>query len=301
MAAEPQNQHPATKGRKSALIGVGTNLILAAAKLTAGIIGHSHALVADAIESTADVFSSLIVWGGLRIASTPRDRDHPYGHGKAEPLAALVVAVFLLFAAGLIGFQSLRDLHEGQHKLPSRFTLVVLLGVIIIKEVLFRYVVTIGKEISSTAVKSDAWHHRSDAITSTAAFVGISIAVIGGPGYASADDWAALAAAVVIAFNGYRLFLPALQEVMDAAPAAALETEIRQIAGGVPGVAGLEKCFVRKMGFEYYVDIHVEVDGDLTVRQGHDIAHDVKAAIRKANPRVTDVLVHIEPQGVKHE
>lgn len=301
MARDPQAQHPAMKGRKSALVGVAVNLILAACKLAGGIIGHSYALVADAIESMADVFSSLIVWGGLRIASTPRDAGHPYGHGKAEPLAAMAVALFLLGAAGLIGFQSISELRLGHHVSPRPFTLAVLVGVIVTKEVLFRYVVTIGTHIESTAVKTDAWHHRSDAITSAAALVGISVTVIGGPAYAAADDWAALVAASIIAFNGYRLFLPALHEVMDAAPAAALEAEIRRIAASVPGVVGLEKCFVRKMGFEYYVDIHVEVDGSLTVRQGHDIAHDVKAAIRKSNPRVVDVLAHIEPEGVKHE
>jgi cation diffusion facilitator family transporter len=301
MSSDAPNQHPSMKGRKSALIGVGVNLILAICKLVAGIIGHSYALVADAIESTADVFSSLIVWCGLRIASTPRDASHPYGHGKAEPLAGMAVALFLIFAAGFIGVQSLNGLRLAQHVSPSPFTLAVLVGVILTKELLFRYVVTIGEDINSTAVKTDAWHHRSDAITSAAAFVGITVAVIGGPAYAAADDWAALAAATIIAFNGYRLFLPALHEVMDAAPAAAMEMDVRRIAAVVPGVAGLEKCFIRKMGFEYYVDIHVEVDGDLTVWRGHDIAHEVKAAIRGANPRVADVLVHIEPRGVKHE
>ncbi len=301
MSAQTRERHPATKGRKSALIGVGVNLILAVCKLAAGIVGHSYALVADAIESTADIFSSLIVWGGLRIASTPRDETHPYGHGKAEPLAAMIVALALLGAAGLIAVQTLQDIRLGHHVPPRAFTLAVLVGVIVTKEVLFRYVITVGESISSTAVKTDAWHHRSDAITSAAAFVGISVAVIGGPRYASADDWAALAAATIIAFNGYRLFLPALHEVMDAAPAAAVEMEIRRIAQQVAGVIGLEKCFVRKMGFEYYVDIHVEVDGNLTVREGHHIAHEVKTAVRTANPSVVDVLVHIEPAGAEPE
>jgi cation diffusion facilitator family transporter len=177
----------------------------------------------------------------------------------------------------------------------------VLVGVIITKEVLFRYAFTIGSDIQSTAVKTDAWHHRSDALTSAAAFVGISIALIGGPGYESADDWAALLAAAVIAYNGYRLFVPALHEVMDAAPQSEVETEIRRIAAHVPGVVTVEKCFVRKMGFEFYVDIHVEVDGDLTVRAGHDIAHQVKETLRRANSRVVDVLVHVEPAGIQHE
>lgn len=281
-------------------MGLTINALLAAIKLAAGVIGHSYALVADAIESTADVFSSLVVWGGLRIASEPRDQTHPYGHGKAEPLAAMVVALFLLGAAVFIAvrsFQEIRSPHYG----PEPFTLPVLVGVVITKELLFRYVVTVGEDIQSTAVKTDAWHHRSDALTSAAAFVGISIALIGGPGYESADDWAALLASAVIAYNGYRLFMPALHEVMDAAPQSEVELEIRHTAAQVPGVKALEKCFVRKMGFEYYVDIHVEVDANLTVREGHEIAHQVKEAIRSAHTRVVDVLVHIEPEGAPHE
>jgi len=297
---ETREQHPAVKGRRSVLIGVAVNIVLAASKMTAGILGHSYALVADAIESTADVFSSLVVWGGLRIAATPRDATHPYGHGKAEPLAAMVVALFLLGAAVTIAIHSFREIRQPHHA-PAAFTLLVLVAVVITKELLFRYVFTVGQDIASTAVKTDAWHHRSDALTSAAAFVGISIALLGGHGYESADDWAALLAAAVIAYNGYRLFLPALHEVMDAAPASDLEADIRHIAAGVPRVAAVEKCFVRKMGFEFYVDIHVEVDANLTVRAGHDIAHQVKTAVRQANPRVVDVLVHIEPEGGPHE
>lgn len=300
MPTSVPRQHPAARGRRSILIGLTVNIFLAATKITAGLFGHSYALVADGIESSADVFSSLIVWSGLRIASTPRDESHPYGHGKAEPLAALVVALLLLGAAVWIAVNSLREIRD-PHLAPAPFTLPVLLAVVVIKEIMFRYIVTVGHDIESLAVKTDAWHQRSDAQTSAAAFVGITIALIGGPGYESADDWAALLASAVIAYNGYRLFVPALHEVMDAAPQSEVETGIRQSAAQVPRVAAIEKCFVRKMGFEYYVDIHVEVDGDLTVREGHDIAHHVKEAIRRAHPRVADVLVHIEPEGVEHE
>lgn len=296
MSPQRREQHPAVRGRRSILVGIIVNALLAAIKITAGIIGHSYALVADGVESAADICSSLVVWGGLRIAAAPRDESHPYGHGKAEPLAAMAVALILLGAAILVAIQSFREILTPHHA-PEPFTLGVLVGVIIIKEILFRYVITVGEDIQSTAVKTDAWHHRSDALTSAAAFVGISIALIGGPGYESADDWAALIAAAIIAWNAYSLFVPALHEVMDAAPQSEIETEIRHIAEAVPGVVLVEKCLVRKMGFEFYVDIHVEVDGNLTVHAGHEIAHRVKEALLRANPRVADVLVHIEPAG----
>lgn len=294
MPTENPMQHPAAKGRQSVLVGLLVNAVLAATKGAAGVLGNSYALVADAIESTADIASSLIVWGGLRIASSPPDESHPYGHGKAEPLAAMVVALALLGAAITIAHHSVLEIRTPHHA-PEPFTLAVLVGVIVVKETLFRFVLHVGEDIESTAVKTDAWHHRSDALTSAAAFVGISIALIGGEGYEAADDWAALLASAIIAYNGYRLFMPAMHEVMDAAPPSKLETEIRQTACAVPGVEAVEKCYVRKMGFEYYVDIHIEVDGELSVRRGHEIAHDVKEALRVANPRVVNALVHVEP------
>lgn len=287
-------RHPAAQGIRSSLVGILVNALLAAFKGAAGYLGHSYALVADAIESASDVASSLIVLVGLRVASAPPDDEHPYGHGKAEPLAAVAVALALFVAAANIAVQSLREIRT-PHFAPAPFTLVVLVVVILTKELLFRFVFRIGETVSSTAVKTDAWHHRSDAITSLAAFVGISIALIGGEGYQSADDWAALFASLIIAFNGYRLLRPALAEVMDTAPEAGRIAQVREAARAVPGVAGLDKCLVRKMGFDYYVDLHVLVQGETTVRQGHEIAHDVKEAIRRKYPRVTDVLVHIEP------
>jgi len=294
MTPQPTRDRHSKKGRQSALFAVVINLLLAAVKMIAGIVGHCYALVADGIESAADVASSLIVWSGLRIASIPPDNSHPYGHGKAEPLAGLAVAIMLIVAAIGIAIQSIREI-VSPHYAPASWTLAVLLGVIITKESLFRWVIKIGEDIDSTAVKSDAWHHRSDAFTSAAAFLGILIAVLGGERYKSADDWAALFAAFVIVFNGCRLMRPALAEVMDAAPHPEVEASVRQAAAKVAGVAGLEKCYVRKMGFDLYVDIHVEVDGHISVHDGHAIAHDVKNAVRRTNPLIADVLVHIEP------
>lgn len=276
------------------------NIVLATSKLVAGIIGHSHALVADAVESLADVFSSLIVWRGLTVAAVPADQDHPYGHGKAEPIAAAFVATMLLLAAAWIVATAAKEIAEPQQG-PAPFTLAVLIAVIVIKEGLFRFVLCEGKAVDSSAVRADAWHHRSDAITSVAAGIGISIALIGGKGYESADDWAALVAAGVIAWNGWRLLRPALGELMDKAPDREVVEQIRHIAGTIPGVDGVEKCFVRKMGYQLYVDLHVEVDAQMTVLRSHEIAHQVKNSIRKRMPAVNDVLVHVEPRGCEHE
>lgn len=290
----PVEPHRAKKGERSTVIGMIVNVLLMVVKGLAGWLGNSYALVADALESATDLVTSFFVWLGLRTAAQEPDEDHPYGHGKAEPLAALVVALALWGAAGLIAVQSIDNIRTPHH-LPEPFTLLVLAGVVIVKEILFRRVAKVGEEVDSSAVKADAWHHRADAITSMTAFVGITIALIGGPGYESADDWAALLSSIVIVYNAYHIFRPAFGEIMDEAPPGNWKAEIEKIARAVPGVMGTEKCFVRKMGFEYFVDLHVEVSGNLTVREGHAIAHAVKAAIQHEKPYVYDVLVHIEP------
>lgn len=290
-----------SRALRTTVIGVTVNAALAVGKGLAGILGNSYALLADAVESTLDILSSAVVWGGLRIAAVPPDRNHPYGHGKAEPLAAIVVAITLLGVAGGLAFGSLREIRAEHNPPPEPFTLLVLVVVVVVKEILARFVMGVGKEVQSTAVRTDAWHHRSDAITSATAFVGIGIALLGGPGYEDADDWAALFACGVIGFNGLRLLLPALSEVMDAAPNPEVEREVRETATAVEGVVLIETCWIRKMGLEYFVDLHVEVDKDITVYEGHEIAHRVKDAIRLVNPRVRDVLIHIEPAGMKPE
>jgi cation diffusion facilitator family transporter len=283
---------------RATFLGLVVNMVLASSKLAAGIFGHSHALIADAIESLADIFSSIIVWRGLVVAEEPPDEDHPYGHGKAEPLAAAMVSILLLLAAVWITLQAMHEIVV-PHQTPAPFTLAVLLAVIVIKEGLFRFVRHESVSIESSAVKSDAWHHRSDAITSTAAAVGIGIALVGGKGYEAADDWAAIAAACVIAVNGWRLLRPALNELMDRSPSGDVIEQIRRIGGETPGVDRVEKCLVRQMGYHYFVDMHVEVDPQMTVQRSHEIAHDVKDRVRQGVSRVRDVLVHVEPR--RHE
>lgn len=270
------------------------NAALAAVKITAGVLGHSYVLIADGIESTADIFSSVVVWSGLRVAVIPADENHPFGHGKAESVASVIVSMLLLGAALLIAVESVREILT-PHQAPAWFTLPVLFAVIVIKETLFRLAFRAGHSLESTALKSDAWHHRSDALTSAAAFVGISIALVGGPGYENADDWAALLACGVIAWNGLRLLRAALDEVMDAAVSPEVVAGVRKLAADVEGVLLIEKCRIRKSGLHLALDIHVVVDGGVSVRRGHDIAHQVKDRLLQSQHRINDVTVHIEP------
>ena len=297
MASHPTANSPAgnlRSGARVALLGMVANVILATAKIAAGLLGNSYVLIADGIESALDIAGSAIIWGGLRFAARPPDATHPYGHGKAEPIAAVVVSLGVLAAAFGLAVQSAREIFLPHHA-PKPFTLVVLIVVVIVKELLYRSVIRLGKNVESTAVQTDAWHHRTDALTSIAAFVGISIALLGGAAWQSADAWAALFACALIGTNGYRLLNPALHEIMDTAPRGEITMAIRAAAASVPGVLHVDKCLVRKMGLEFYVDLHVGVDETISVRAGHSIAHRVKDAIRRTDSRIADVLVHIEP------
>jgi len=281
-------------GLRLSKVALLVNTLLAAAKIVGGIVGNSYVLVADGIESTADIFSSVVVWSGLRLAVKPADEDHPYGHGKAESVASVIVSLLLLGAAFLIAVQSVHEIMT-PHRAPAWFTLPLLLVVIVVKETMFRLAFRAGQSLESTALKGDAWHHRSDALTSAAAFVGITIALIGGKGYESADDWAALLACGVIAWNGLRFLRSALDEVMDASVPAEIVSQVRRLAADVNGVVDIDKCRVRKTGLHLALDIHVVVDGGLSVRQGHEIAHLVKDRLLQSQHRINDVTVHIEP------
>jgi cation diffusion facilitator family transporter len=284
-------------GARVALLGMAINILLAVTKITAGILGNAYALIADGIESALDIGGSAVIWGGLRFAARPPDETHPYGHGKAEPIAAAIVAGGVIVSAVGLAVQSVREIFTPHHA-PAPWTLAVLIIIVVVKELLYRSVIRIGRNVESTAVQTDAWHHRADALTSIAAFIGISIALIGGEGWEPADDWAALLACGLIAYNGYRLLSPALHEIMDTAPRGDIAELVRTAAGSVRGVRDVEKCRLRKMGMHYYVDLHVHVNGDISVTAGHDIAHDVKRAIRATEPRIADVLVHVEPDPV---
>ena len=300
MPTELARQHAATQRRANdsaqlVLRGIGLNAVLAMVKLAGGIFGHTYALIADAAESFLDILSSTLVWAGFRVAARPPDANHPYGHGKAEPLAGLSVAVFVFLMAGWLAVHAVREIMI-PHRGPEWWTLVLLAGVIVAKTWFSRRMNAAGEEVGSTALGVEALHHWSDAMTSAAAFVGIAIAIWGGKGWETADDWAALFACVIIAFNGVGMFSKALSDVMDSAVTEKFDGEVRALALAVPGVQALDKCRVRKSGLSHLVDIQVRVDGNLTVREGHDIAHAVKdVLLASATHAISDVSVHVEP------
>lgn len=285
------NEQTAIRTTYFSIIG---NTSLALIKGLAGFFGNSYALIADAIESTADIFSSLLVLFGLKYAKRPADENHPYGHGKIEPLITFLVVAFLVTSATIIAYENIQNI-QTPHKVPKSWTLIVLGAIIIWKEVSFRIVINKSKETNSSSLKADAWHHRSDAITSIMAFIGISIALIFGKGYETADDWAALLASAFILYNSYLIFRPALGEIMDEHLYDDLLEEIRAESIKVKGVVGTEKCFIRKAGMKYHVDLHAIVDGEISVKKGHDISHQLKDHLRNEIPNLGHVLIHIEP------
>lgn len=282
------------KALKSAQLGILINTLLAIAKLIAGILGNTYALIADAVESTADIFSSLIVWSGLRIAGRKADRDYPFGYGRAESLAGAIVALMLMGAAVGIAIAAIREImYPGEA--PAAWTLVVLIVVIAIKTLLAARVEKVGEEVGSVAVKADAAHHKSDAVTSAAAFIGIAVGVLGGPGWETGDDWATLIVSAVIMWNGVQILKPALHDLMDRAPGDDIVDRISVISLGVPDVEAIEKLKVRKVGLNYFVDIHVQADPLMSLHDAHIVSGKVKSAIRHAIPEVDGVLIHMEP------
>ena len=282
------------RGIRATQLAVLVNTCLASIKLVAGLVGHTYALVADAVESTADILSSTIVWGGLRVASKDPDDAYPFGYGKAEPLAAAVVSLMLLGAAVGIALEAVSEI-QTPHRSPAPWTLGVLVAVVLVKWTLSRRVHAVATDIGSAAVKADAWHHMSDALTSAAAFIGISIALWGGRGWESADDWAAIFASGVIAFNGVRMLRPALHDLMDRMPGPEVVEPVRRAAAGVQGVLATEKLAVRRSGMGYRVTIHVQAEPAMPLREAHVLSGKVKGAIRAALPQVQSVLVHMEP------
>ncbi|NMH28278.1 cation diffusion facilitator family transporter [Flavobacterium silvaticum] len=274
------------------------NIGLALTKGIAGYFGNSYALIADAIESTADVFATVLVLFGLKYSTRPPDENHPYGHGKAEALVTFAVVGFLVISATVIAYESIQHI-QTPHKIPEAYTLIILAVIIAIKEIFYRIVSKKSDDVNSTSLKADAWHHRSDAITSLMAFIGISIALFMGPGYETADDWAALLASGFIIYNAWLIFRPALGEILDEHVYDDMVIKIRQVAQTVPGVIDTEKCHVRKAGMMYLVDLHLTVDGTISVTQGHDIAHHLKDTLQHEIPEIHDVLIHVEPDHLQ--
>lgn len=285
---------PSIKAIRTTQLGIAVSIVLVLVKAAAGHFGHSYALIADATETAADILSSFLLWVGLRYSLKPADARHPYGHGKAEPLAAIVISLFLIGAAVWIAYNAVGFINT-PHQGPEVFTLWILIAVIFIKESLYRYVLKVGKELNSQAVKADAFHHRSDAMTSAAAFIGILIAIIGGEGFEGADDWAAIIAAVLIIYNAFNIMKPAFDEIMDSAPSGEIINKVRDSARSVKDVVEVEKCYVRKMGLDYFIDLHILVDADISVSAGHTIAHMVKDKLMKSNSQIKGAIIHVEP------
>ena len=285
------SEKTAIKATYFSIIG---NSALAIIKGLAGFFGNSYALIADAIESTADIFASFLVLFGIKYSNRPADENHPYGHGRAEPLITFIVVGFLISSAVIIAYESILNI-QTPHQLPKPWTLIVLSAIIIWKEYSFRVVMKRSIETNSSSLKADAWHHRSDAITSVAAFIGISIALFLGNGYEAADDWAALFASAFIIYNSYKIFRPALSEIMDEHLYDDLVEQIREVSSEVKGILGTEKCFIRKAGMQYHVDLHATVDSTITVKEGHELAHKLKDTLRSRIAELSHVLIHIEP------
>ncbi len=285
------NEQTAIRTTYFSIIG---NTLLALTKGIAGTLGNSYALVADAIESTTDIFSSFLVLFGIKYSNRPADKNHPYGHGRAEPLITFLVVGFLITSATIIAYESIINIRT-PHQLPKAWTLIVLGAIIIWKEISYRLVIKKSIDTNSSSLRADAWHHRSDALTSIAAFIGISVALIMGPGYETADDWAALFASGFILYNSYLIFRPALGEIMDEHFHDDLVAQIRTEAMKVDGIIDTEKCFVRKAGMKFHIDLHATVDANITVKEGHEIAHKLKDTLRQQIPVLGHVLIHVEP------
>lgn len=290
-----QSHKNGKRARHTILVSLIGNVLLVFVKLVTGLLGSSFALVADAIESLGDVFSSFIIFLGLRVSVKPPDDDHPFGHGKVEPIISFIVVLFLIASAGFIAHEAIDNLQAAQ-KMPKPYTLFVLGGIIIYKELFYQFVRRKSKQTDSTSLKADAWHHRSDAITSLAAFIGIGLALLLGEGYEQLDSWAALVASVIIIVNAYFVFRPALGELLDEQNHDELINKVRHLSEQVPGVIDTEKCYIRKFGMRYVVDIHVIVDGALTVAEGHTIGHNVQDAVRDIFPQIQHVFTHVEPK-----
>lgn len=277
-----------------ALLTALINLVLMLVKIVTGVFGNSYALIADGIESASDILVSLITWIGFGLSLQPADENHPYGHGRIESLAGMFSGLALLAAAGIIVFQSIREILTPHHS-PEWFTLPVLLAVVATKEILARRISGLSKQSDSRALEGDAWHHRSDAITSAAVAIGISIALIGGPEFAAADDWGALIACAVIIFNSGRIISRSFHENIDGRIDIGVEKDIRRFSAEVKGICAIEKCRVRKSGAIFFAEVHVQVDPDCTVTVGHAIAHRFKEHVTKEMPALKDIVIHIEP------
>jgi cation diffusion facilitator family transporter len=281
-------------------LSLGVNIGLMLVKIATGVLGNCYALIADGVESAGDVVTTSVTWLGFKLSLRPADAEHPYGHGKIEALSGAFSGLSLLAAATLIAWQSIRQILT-VHESPAWYTLPVLLAVVVVKELVSRKILAAGKSVESLAIKGDAWHHRSDAITSGAAAVGIALALFGGGRFSEADDWAALLACLIIYFNGFVILKNAGHEILDGKVGEEVQRSVVEVAGAVEGITDVEKCRIRKSGTDYFVELHVRVPAFMSVVEGHAVGHRVKDTVMERLRSVRDVVVHLEPASVRSE
>lgn len=286
--------------RRGVLLGLAVNLALGVIKLVGGVLGHSFALISDAVNSFGDSLTSIVVLYGLQVAQRPPDSEHPYGHTRAEAVASLSVALLIAFSAVLIGWQAIMRLGVA-HDMPLAWTLWIAGANVLLKEALYRVNVRIGRKTGSQSVITNAWDHRSDALCSLAVLIGIALVRWGGERWMWADEGAALVVVAAILWAACQLFRTSASALMDRQADPALVEEIRRVAGEVPGVRGVETLWVRRSGLEYFADIHIEVDPAISVAEGHRISHVAKARLVERFAALRDVLVHLEPHPHTHD
>jgi len=281
---------------RAAVLGLVVNAALGVIKLFAGLATNSFALLADSVNSLGDMFTSGVVVFALRFSQKPPDREHPYGHTRAEAIAGSNVALLIIVSALLVAWEAMRRIYL-PHAVPPAWTLWIAGPNVLIKEVLYRYKLKVGRRTGSTALIANAWDHRSDALCSLAVFVGLAVVRWGGPELIWADEAAAMVVVAAILWSATRLFRQSAHELLDAQADEKLVREVEAAATSVPEVRRVETLWLRKSGLEYFADIHLEVDPDLTVAEGHAIGHRVKDKILREFEFVRDVLVHLEPHG----
>jgi cation diffusion facilitator family transporter len=289
------------QGRRAASWGLAVSLLLAVAKLAGGWFGHSVALLVDAIHSFGDALLSGVVWAALHWSQQPPDREHPYGHTRAEAVAALSISLLLALSSLAAGWQSLQALLAPWPQTPAALTLAVAAGSFALNEALYQYNSRVAQGTGSRALQATAWDQRLDALTSLVILAALLLDRWGGPSWRAADPLAGLAVSAVILAVGCRLFRSTVDELMDAQAEPRVVELVRREALGVAGVRGVEKLLVRKTGIEFLVDIHLEVDPEATVRAGHAVGHAVKDHLMRMLPPIKGVLVHIEPAPGPHD
>lgn len=280
-------------GRRVAIASMIVSAILATLKITIGLEANSRAVVSDGVESAADVLASGIVFFGLWLAAKPPDEEHPYGHGRLETLSALAVGILLGITGAGICFQAALSLND-QH-VVQKYALWPLLVSMVAKTVLAGTKFRVGRRIHSEALVADGWNDSVDIASAFTALVSVSLALWQPGRFSAADHYGAFLVGIIVVFLGLRVVHQTAQQLMDRMPDAQRMAEIRRLALQVPGALGIEKCFARKTGLRYHVDLHLEVDPKLTVSESHGIAHEVRARILEELDWVADVLVHVEP------